>query len=127
MCIPYGILIAIGGIIAALAGNGSTALCVAGAGVAEVALSNLSLKAWRQGQSATLFTLLSAAIAGIMGWMAWKGLQQGILPYLSGFLLALSAAVAIFLVYNVLAGGNPPPQKKGLEGAAVDDTSRKQE
>jgi hypothetical protein len=33
--------------------------------------------------------------------------------------LAASAALALFCVYNVMAGGNPPPKKKDAQEKAA--------
>ena len=41
----------------------------------------------------------------------WQRIQLGLSPVVvSGILLALSGALALFCVYNVIAGGNPPPK-----------------
>lgn len=65
LCIPYGGLIALCGLVMKLFGGGQTALLIAGAGVAEMALSALSLKAWRARQPvAGLFTVLEAGVRG---------------------------------------------------------------
>jgi hypothetical protein len=42
----------------------------------------------------------------------WQRVAAGAAPVPSGILLAVSAALCTFCVYNVLAGGNPPPGKK---------------
>jgi hypothetical protein len=38
----------------------------------------------------------------------WQQVQAGTHALPSSLLLALSAALALFCLYNVLAGGNPP-------------------
>eukprot|EP00775_Hariotina_reticulata_P005308 gene5308-5543_t len=56
-----------------------------------------------------------AGAGGSSGWIAyqmWQRVQAGIAPVPSGILLALSAVLAAFCVYNVVAGGNPPPSSK---------------
>lgn len=40
-------------------------------------------------------------------WMVQRTMI-GLTPIYSGVLAAVSAAMAVFLVYNVIAGGNPP-------------------
>jgi hypothetical protein len=53
--------------------------------------------------------------AGSSGWIAyqmWQRVQASIAPVPSGILLALSAALAAFCLYNIIAGGNPPPAQK---------------
>ena len=108
MCIPYGIVVALGGLIAAAAGSGVPALYIAAAGVAEVVLSNLSLKAWRAGRSSAPLTLLAAGIAAAVGWTALQAWKEGVSKLATGSLLSFSAAAGAFLLYNVAAGGNPP-------------------
>lgn len=58
---------------------------------------------------------LSSLIAGVAGWIAyqmWQRVAASVAPVPSGILLALSAALAAFCLYNVVAGGNPPPSQK---------------
>ncbi|GAB4815197.1 hypothetical protein N2152v2_002243 [Parachlorella kessleri] len=94
-------------------GGGQTALLVAGAGVLEVLLSSLSLKTWRAQQPvAKLFTALEAGVAGLLTYEAYKGLQRGVARIPHAGLLLLSALMTLFLVYNLAAGGNPPPKEK---------------
>jgi hypothetical protein len=42
----------------------------------------------------------------------WGRIAAGASPVVSGIMLALSGALAAFCVYNVAAGGNPPPKGK---------------
>jgi hypothetical protein len=42
----------------------------------------------------------------------WGRVAAGATPVPSGIMLALSAALAAFCAYNLLAGGNPPPKAK---------------
>ena len=44
-------------------------------------------------------------------------MQQGVSSLIMGTLLGLSVAMALFLVYNVAAGGNPP--RRGTHAAAA--------
>ena len=37
----------------------------------------------------------------------WLQLRAGVVVWLSGSMLGLSVALALFCTYNVLAGGNP--------------------
>lgn len=66
LCIPYGALIALGGLVMLFFGAERSPL-IAGAGVALVLLSNLSLKAWRARRAHTLFTALEAGAS--VGWL----------------------------------------------------------
>jgi hypothetical protein len=47
-------------------------------------------------------------LAGWLAYYAYRAVQQGVSGMLMGALLGLSAAMALFLFYNVAAGGNPP-------------------
>lgn len=65
MCIPYGGLVTLGGLVMMLFGVGQVAKLIAGAGVSMLVLSTLSLKSWRAQQPvAKLFTLLEAGAEG---------------------------------------------------------------
>lgn len=109
MCIPYGFFIGLGGLVSLFFGGGNTSLIVLCAGIVEIILSNLSLKAWKVGRSSLLFTLLQAGVASGISWISWQLWQQNITNRIaSGGLLGLSVAAALFFIYNVLAGGNPP-------------------
>jgi hypothetical protein len=114
MCIPLGIIIAAGGLISAI-WTGLPGLYIAAAGVAEVLLAIKSLKAWKNGQSSSLFTVFEAVIAGAVAWTAYTAFRQGISKWATGSLLGLSATAALFFVYNVAAGGNPPKEEKAEE------------
>ncbi|KAL4852852.1 Protein FATTY ACID EXPORT 1 [Chlorella vulgaris] len=117
MCIPYGALLLVGGLVGKLLlGWGQPAVVMLVLGTAQVLLSNLSLAAWRGGKKSTAITLSEAGLAGWLAYYAYRGLQQRVSPMLMGALLGLSAAMALFLSYNVAAGGNPP--RKSSHAAA---------
>jgi hypothetical protein len=42
----------------------------------------------------------------------WQRVAATLSPVPSGIMLALSGALAAFCVYNVAAGGNPPPKSE---------------
>jgi hypothetical protein len=42
----------------------------------------------------------------------WGRVAAGAAPVPSAIMLALSAALAAFCLYNLAAGGNPPPKGK---------------
>lgn len=115
MVIPYGAMVAIGGLVAAVAGAGTGALYIAVAGIAEVLLSSMSLKAWKAGRSSAPYTFASGVIAAVVGRVAFEAWRQGSSKFATGSLLGLSAAAGTFLFYNLIAGGNPP--KKTAPGA----------
>ncbi|KAL4514039.1 hypothetical protein Ndes2437B_g04306 [Nannochloris sp. 'desiccata'] len=119
MCIPYGLIVAAGGLLSAT-WTGLPGLYIAAAGIAEVILSTKSLKAWKNGQSSSLFTVFQAAIATGIAWTAWNAFRQGISKWATGSLLGLSASAALFFIYNVAAGGNPPREEKAEEGDGGD-------
>jgi hypothetical protein len=60
MCLPYGALLAAGGILAVIFDGGLPALAVAAAGGLQLVLSKSSLSSWREGQRAPALTLLQA-------------------------------------------------------------------
>jgi hypothetical protein len=64
MTIPYGALVAAGGLVSLFFGASSLGMQVAGAGAVVCASSVCSLKSWKAGGSSTLFTLASAGTIG---------------------------------------------------------------
>lgn len=60
MCLPYGALVAAGGLIAKVVGWGQPAIVMMAVGVLQLVLASLSLKVWRQSKSAAPFTLVEA-------------------------------------------------------------------
>jgi len=114
MCIPYGSIVAAGGLLSTI-WTGLPGLYIAAAGIAEVLLSTKSLKAWKNGQSSSIYTVFQAAIAGAVAWTAWIAFREGISKWATGSLLGLSASAALFFIYNVAAGGNPPREEKKEE------------
>ena len=61
---------------------------------------------------------LRAGVAGGVAYEAYSALQRGAPAVLHVALGLASAAMAAFLVYNLLAGGNPPPKEAAAQGAA---------
>ncbi|KAL4449028.1 hypothetical protein ABPG77_007745 [Micractinium sp. CCAP 211/92] len=118
MCLPYGALVAAGGLIAKIVGWGQPAIVMMAVGVLQLALASLSLKVWRQSKSAAPFTLVEAGLAGWLAYYAWRAVQQRVAPVFMGALLGLSSAMALFLLYNVAAGGNPP--RRGTHAPAAE-------
>jgi len=111
MTIPYGALVTAGGLVSLFFGASTAGMQVAGAGAVVAASSICSLKSWKAGGTSTLFTLASAGSAAWVAYNMWQRIQLGLSPVVvSGILLALSGALALFCVYNVIAGGNPPPK-----------------
>ena len=111
MCIPYGVIVVVGGLLAALFGAGSSGLIIAAAGAAELVASGQSLGAWKLGKSSTLYTLLSAVVASWLAWSTYSLAKRGVVTIVSGLLCGVSVLAATFFTYNILAGGNPPKHK----------------
>ncbi|GLC40355.1 hypothetical protein PLESTB_001680200 [Pleodorina starrii] len=114
MCIPYGgisIFAGIGLFFLNFTNIAGTALV---AGATSLAASVLSLQEWKAGGDSKLYTLTSAASAAAVAYVTATSLDllKGLPYWLSLVLCVLSAAASAFCVYNVLAGGNPPPSKK---------------
>jgi hypothetical protein len=112
MTIPYSAIALVSAVIAVVLKAPSAGMQLAGAGAAVALCSVLSLRAWRRGGSAVPFTLASTGASGWVAHAMWQRVAAGVAPVPSGVMLALSAALALFCVYNVLAGGNPPPGHK---------------
>ncbi len=134
MTLPYGALAVVAAAALAMLGAREAAVKVAVGGVVVAAAAVLSLKQWRNDNKSTPVTLLSAGnmpsahpygsiflaaqpsvhlvgAAGYVGYSCWGFLQSGIVPWLTGSIAALSGALALFSLYNVAAGGNPPKRK----------------
>lgn len=58
--------------------------------------------------------LACAGSSAAVAYVAYAGLSAtaGLAYYLSGGLMVVSLLLSAFCVYNILAGGNPPPKKK---------------
>jgi hypothetical protein len=124
MTIPYGALTFLAGAAALAMSSGGCALAAraAAVGAVVVAASVLSLRAWRAFGGApgasTPYTLVSGGAAAWLaagaGPVVKKAMEAGGLSttgaWAAGAALALSVAAALFCVYNVAAGGNPPPK-----------------
>eukprot|EP00879_Flechtneria_rotunda_P033307 GHRR01036875.1.p1 GENE.GHRR01036875.1~~GHRR01036875.1.p1 ORF type:complete len:212 (+),score=37.46 GHRR01036875.1:295-930(+) len=111
MTIPYGGIALLSGVVAALFKAQTMGLQLLGAGVVICLSSVFSLRTWKAGGRSTLYTLVSAGTSGWVAYQMWQRVQASVAPVPSGILLALSAALAAFCLYNIVAGGNPPPQK----------------
>jgi type IV secretory pathway TrbL component len=60
--------------------------------------------------------LCAAAVSAALGWWGWQLYQQGASRVAAGGLVALSAALSAFLLYNLSAGG---PARRTAEGAGA--------
>ncbi|WIA13385.1 hypothetical protein OEZ85_006965 [Tetradesmus obliquus] len=112
MTIPYGGIALLSGVLALVFKAPAVGLQLVGAGVVISLCSLLSIKAWKGRSSSTPYTLVCAGSSGWIAYQMWQRVQASVAPVPSGILLALSAALAVFCVYNIIAGGNPPPAQK---------------
>lgn len=55
------------------------------------------------------------ALGGYVAYTAWQGYQAGLSRVFTGATLAVASGLFLFLVYNMLAGGNPPPKNRKVE------------
>ncbi|GLI64312.1 hypothetical protein VaNZ11_007511 [Volvox africanus] len=113
MCIPYGaisVLAGIGLFFLNLTNLAGTSLI---AGATSLAASVLSLQEWKVGGDSKQYTLISAVSAAAVAYTTCSSLDllKGLPYWMSLVLCVLSVAASAFCVYNVLAGGNPPPKK----------------
>eukprot|EP00882_Tetradesmus_deserticola_P008934 GHRQ01009424.1.p1 GENE.GHRQ01009424.1~~GHRQ01009424.1.p1 ORF type:complete len:179 (+),score=16.12 GHRQ01009424.1:127-663(+) len=112
MTIPYGGVALLSGVLALVFKAPAVGLHLVGAGMVISLCSVLSIKAWKASSSSTPYTFVCAGSSGYIAYQMWQRVQASIAPVPSGILLALSAALAVFCVYNIIAGGNPPPAQK---------------
>jgi hypothetical protein len=116
MLIPYGCALCAGGLVTLLLGAGAPALAAVVAGSACLALAAGSLAAWRAGRPSGPWTLAAAGATAATAWWYWSAAPPG-----AGASLAagLSAAMAAFLGFNMVSGGNPPPRRARAVGAGA--------
>uniref|UniRef100_A0A251U4I8 Putative TMEM14 family n=1 Tax=Helianthus annuus TaxID=4232 RepID=A0A251U4I8_HELAN len=110
-----------GGLIGFIFSRNTASLVTGGLyGGALLALSVLSLKIWKQGQSSTPFILGQLGIAAALLWknIQTYSLTKKILP--TGFHIVLSTAMLCFYTYVIVSGGNPPPKK--LKSSAASES-----
>lgn len=111
MTIPYGALVAAAGVVSVFMGASTLGAGGVSAGLAVALTSYVSLKEWTKGNSSAPYTLTSASVAAGVGYFMYKNTQQKVAVMPSTVLMVVSAVLALFCVYNVLAGGNPPKKK----------------
>lgn len=112
MNIPYGAFMVTVGLLACVFIQGAVkfGLTAAGVGAFEIALSSLSLKTWKRGGQSTLFTVAGGVCSSVMAYVCTSLWRLGAFPWLSGIVGVASGSISLFLFYNVLSGGNPPPK-----------------
>ena len=109
MGLPYGTIFLVGG-VAAVPFVGTKGLVFALCGGLVLLLSILSLKQWRSRKSSKWCTLAGSCAAAVALWRSWSYIQAPYTMYtaIPAFASLLSGLMSLFLLYNVLAGGNPP-------------------
>ncbi|KAJ6308473.1 hypothetical protein OIU76_018121 [Salix suchowensis] len=116
--IPFGGIVLSGGLLGFVFSRNAVTLGTGVLfGVALLALSNFSLKIWRQGKSSLPFVLGQAVLAAALCWNNFRAysLTKKVIP--TGFFAVISAAMLCFYSYVMISGGNPPPKK--LQSSAV--------
>mmetsp|Transcript_21100 Transcript_21100/g.35949 ORF Transcript_21100/g.35949 Transcript_21100/m.35949 type:complete len:216 (+) Transcript_21100:55-702(+) len=117
MTLPYGAATLAGALACFLIGATLKALALPLAGVGAFTLlsSVISLKQWKQGNNTAPYTLASAGAACYAAYICYPLVQGATLSaWVAGGLAAFSGAAALFCLYNVVAGGNPPPSAKKI-------------
>jgi hypothetical protein len=62
LCIPYGGILTLAGLVSLFFKGGTTGLALMGAGAVVEILAGLSLGSWRQGKSSSVFVVGSAGV-----------------------------------------------------------------
>lgn len=73
-----------------------------------IMLSVLSVRYWRQGKPTKNFAGIGAGVSALGAYWMYQRAAMGLTPLYSYLVSATSLAMAVFLVYNISAGGNPP-------------------
>jgi hypothetical protein len=107
MSIPYGMLIVALGLLTLVLGDRRHGALVLLGGVAILGSTTCSLIQWRAQKPSRLFTAASAAFSAMLTAQFWARVERGISTVPNTVAAALSAALLVFLVYNIFAGGNP--------------------
>ncbi|KAK3266877.1 hypothetical protein CYMTET_24531 [Cymbomonas tetramitiformis] len=116
MTIPYGFIIALGGVMGfVMKGSTKSLMMGGGSGALLMILGFFSLTIWKSGKSALpvtiICTVLSSGLTAMMGkrWMMGAGMMP------SGIIAIMSGIMVLFYLKNMLTGGNPLPQKEESE------------
>ncbi len=113
LVIPYGLLLVLVGFIGvATPGAAKFGWCTAAAGLAQMFLSSKSLGSWKARGNHRVFTSLCLGIAALLTWVSTALFRRGAFPLVSGSAGVLSGAISLFLIHNLVAGGNKPPSQK---------------
>ena len=109
MCIPYGIITSVLGFISFVRWGGASNVIVVLVGLAQLVLSKSSLKKWKSGESSVVMTAGSLCLAFLLAWRSWIALDMSGNSFMRILSLLLHSIASLFFVYNIAAGGNPPP------------------
>ncbi|KAK4432100.1 protein FATTY ACID EXPORT 1, chloroplastic [Sesamum alatum] len=110
--IPFGGLVFGGGLVGFIFSRSPVTLTTGVLfGGALLALSTLSLKVWRQGNSSFPFILGQAVLSVALLWKNFQAYSLTKKLFPTGFNIVTSAAMLCFYSYVVISGGNPPPKK----------------
>lgn len=121
MSIPFGAILVAAGLVGAFTGFGSAAsLHIAGLGALSMVVSSVSLARWKVNESSLPFTAANAIISVVLAHWMWLRAKLGMAVVGSKAIMFLSATMALFLVYNMVAGGNPPKREKSGVQERVD-------
>lgn len=113
LVIPYGLLLVLVGLIGvATPGAVKFGWLTAAAGLAQMFLSSKSLGSWKAGGNHRIFTSLCLGIAALLTWVSTTLFRRGAFPLVSGSAGVLSGAISLFLIHNLVSGGNKPPGQK---------------
>lgn len=110
MAIPYGLILLVAGAVSLFTGAGWSGARTLVAGCLTLGLGNASLQLWRSGNRTRLVTFFTAGIAAAVTTAKFQRTRMVQMPWVrwSNFALSgVSAAMFLFLCYNILAGGNP--------------------
>lgn len=124
MIIPYGLIMALAGIFALCFKGFSTGATLLGAGVLAELLAVLSLRSWQQHKGSQLFTAATAGITLVLTRSMWRIPAFGLAAAGAKLLSVLSGALLLFLVYNIMAGGNPPKKDGSADLAPAEQVEQ---
>lgn len=116
MNIPYGITLLIMGAIATFVSHMSTyGIITAAVGIIELVASTQSLRCWKSGASHHLWTALGAICSITVAYLSYELWRLHAHRLISGSIGLTSVCMSVFLVYNILSGGNPPPSAEYMK------------
>ena len=110
---PYGLLLVLVGFIGvATPGAVKFGWLTTAAGLAQMLLSSRSLGSWKSGGNHRIFTSLCLGLAALLAWVSSSLFRRGAFTVVSGSAGVLSGVISLFLIHNLVAGGNKPPSQK---------------